>query len=1178
MTRNQKIIKPITAIIFLLAGIGFQNKAVAQVTYATVHGTVTDTSGAIIPNASVVALNTSTGIKTTVTTDGRGYYTLPQLQIGGPYTISIDAQGFQHYEEAGLTLHLNDNREVNAQLQIGGAAQTIQVQAAAVQVETADTQLKQVVSSQQIEQLPLLGRDASQLQKLQPGTVEASDRFGTYSANGSQTSNNSYLLNGADDNDYSLQSEGLIINPDALAEENIVASTLNPEFSRNGGAIINQTIKNGTNSFHGSAFWFYRDTFLNNGNYFSLPGQRPPFHQNLYGATLGGPVIKNRLFFFLAYQGFRNSTGTTTQTPVLSPAALSGDFTNDFNSKTGALNSAGLSTNPIPFAIPGCVAGATTWATCFPDGTVSIATSAFNPLAVKLMNQYVPSSNVQQGSSYLYNFNTSDTGAADQGVIRADYHISDKDSIWGSSIFQSSPTTFTLPFGGSTLPGFEMTNSEHFKIFSASYTHTFATSALNELHAGYYRLNYPSVSPAKIISPSAYGFNINPQIGESSLPYMSVGGYFTLGFSFEGPQPRKDTNLSGGDTFTKIIGNHSLKFGVQLEQFRVSNPFAVDNNGNYTYSGSGLYSSGDTALDFLLGIPDGYTQGSGGFIDAMSHEYYAFAQDSWKVSNDVTLNYGLAWDTETPTTNAQFKGLGIVCWQNTSTQSAILPGGPPGLFYPGDPGCNRAGGPTPKYNGFGPRIGIAWSPSTGPSMLVGPSGSHDLAVRAGFGLYYNRDQEEGSLQNVGNPPFFYISNGVKDLGSQYSPAFANPFADIAGNGAKNNPFPYPIPTAGSTVDWSPYFNLSLNSFDRNYAVPYIYNFNLNVQRSLPSNMVLQIGYVGSLGRKLIRWYEADPITPSGHAACLADPVCSSNGAFIHLLYPQYATQPALSPSGNPWYTSVARQTTNGASSYHSFQVSLIKGPTHGLYLTLAYTYSHALDNSSGYESASGGVNNGFDNEKALITTPGFDYLNYGDSDYDARHRFVAGYNYEIPLLRSMKGQPIVKELLGGWHFTGITALQTGNPVTVQQLNAFSSLWCDTFSYFGCGDVPNTSSFRIKSLNPRAPGNLWFNPNVFSPAPLGTYGNVKRNFFHGPGFNYSNLEIYKNFPFNGDGTRYLQLRLEAYNAFNHANFAQPQGNFNAGPAFGQITSVIAPSPASEDPQPARSVQLAAKFYF
>ena len=296
------------ALLILFSSIaGEPRPAAAQNIYAAVHGTVTDTGEAAIPGAAVSIVNTSTGITTTATTDSHGYYIFPQLQIGGPYTVAIASTGFQRFSSTGLTLNLNDNREVNARLLVGSAVETVVVQSAAVQVETSDSQLKQVFTAEQMEAAPLLGRDVTGLQKLAPGNMESSDRFGNFSANGSQTQSNAYLVNGADITDSSLQSEGLSVNPDALAEQNIVSSTLNPEFARNSGAIVNQVLKSGTNTIHGSGFEFYRDTFLTNGSYFAP--SRPDFHQNLYGGTLGGPVIKNRLFFFLAYQGLRNRGG-----------------------------------------------------------------------------------------------------------------------------------------------------------------------------------------------------------------------------------------------------------------------------------------------------------------------------------------------------------------------------------------------------------------------------------------------------------------------------------------------------------------------------------------------------------------------------------------------------------------------------------------------------------------------------------------------------------------------------------------------------------------------------------------------------------------------------------------------------------------------------------------------------
>src|SRR3984885_14059768 len=650
--------------LFVFAALILSRPVAAQNIYAAVHGTVTDTSGAAIPDAAVSMVNTSTGITTKAITDGHGYYSFPQLQIGGQYTTTITSNGFQTFSSTGLTLNVNDNRDVSAKLEIGSAVQTVEVQAAAVQVETSDTQLKQVFTAQQMEQAPLLGRDVTGLQKLAPGNMESSDRYGNFSANGSQTQSNTYLVNGADITDSSLQSEGLSVNPDALAEQNVVTSTLNPEVARNSGAIVNQVLKSGTNTFHGSGFEFYRDTFLTNGNYFSP--SRPQFHQNVYGGTLGGPVIKNRLFFFLAYQGLRNRTGATQLSPVFNSAQNGGNFTSDNNIvNNGPNGSVGLSSNAIPFAIGGCAAG-TPWNVCFPSGNVQLPSSSYNPISAKMLQQFVPAANTTVGGGAYYAFNAPDTLAQDQGIIRADYHLSQNDSIWASSIFQSSPSFAALGFGGSDLPGFGTNQAEHYKIFMASWTHAFGTSALNELRAGYFRFNFAAVEPQHVVQPSSYGFAISPQAPQANLPLINVTGLngtsSFLGFTFEGPQPRKDTNLTGADNFSKVIGNHTVKLGVSYEQMGVNNPYYSNNNGNYTFAGAGTYSSGDPILDYVLGIPDNYSQSSGSVIQAISHEYYAYAQDSWKASNDLTINYGVAWDLEAPYQNHQFNGLGIACW------------------------------------------------------------------------------------------------------------------------------------------------------------------------------------------------------------------------------------------------------------------------------------------------------------------------------------------------------------------------------------------------------------------------------------------------------------------------------------------------------------------------------------
>jgi hypothetical protein len=1157
----------------------------AQNTFAAIHGTVTDPSGAVVPNATVTAVDISTGITTTVKTDSKGYYIFPQLQAAHTiYTVTISSQGFEQFKADNVILDLNQNVDVDASLKVGSNTQTVEVQTSAVQVQTSDTQLSTEVDSSEIVDLPLLGRDVVQLQKTAPGVAEMSDRFGTFSTDGSQTPQNSFLLDGIDINDGPLQQAGVTPSPDALAEVNFISSTLNPEFSRNSGMTVNETIKSGSNGYHGDGFEFYRDTFLTNGNYFDLT--RPVFHQNLFGGTLGGPLIKDKLFAFLSYQGIRNVSAGTQITDVFGATTeLAGNFNNDYNEQSNGYNMfTGLSGNPMPFALNGCSKG-TAWNTCFAPGAVNIPTSDFNSISAALTAKYVPPANYSIASTTAgiaatpaYNFNALDTSGDDQGIIRLDYHPTQKDAIWFSTLFESNPSTETLPFAGADLPDFGEIDARHFKIFNGSYTHTFTPNVLNELRVGYYRFVFAAVEPlpqSGNVAPSSLGFDINPQDTTAvGLPAISLGdNLFTLGFSEDGPQPRNDQNTSFSDNFTWVHGTHNIKIGAHIEKFFVSNPFYFLNNGFYGFGGGGSYSSGDPALDFLLGIPDDYEQTSGGFIDAHSWELYAYAQDEFKLSNSLTLNYGLAWDTETPNANEQFGGLGISCWQNSSATTGKFSAAtgtvlPPGMFFPGDNGCSSYGGTTIRWANFGPRVGIDWSPESGPKFIVGDGGRHEFSIRAGFGMYYNRDQEEESLQNLLDPPFSIISEGQSQYGG--NPTFANPFVDINGGPPVSDPFPFSRPTAGSAVNLEQYFPDNLSNVAPGYRPPYTYNFNVNIQRQVPGNMLVQVGYVGSIGQRLPLELEADGITQAGQAACAADPTCVGNRSIQHVLFPSHAADPALiSGTSYPWYLSIGNQTSEGHSDYNSFQAEITHAASHGLFFRVAYTYAHALDNASGYESSSGA--------KGYTTNfvPGYQYLNYGDSDYDFRHRVVAVYDYRIPIFASWRQHWAVNEALGGWHFTGITGLQGGFPITFSESGVFNSLYCDTYSYYGCPDIPVTSSFHISHLNPRSSTHLWFDPTLFSEEPVGSFGNTKRNFFHGPGYNYSDMDLYKDFPLVKE-SQYIELRVEAYNAFNHANFSAPSGNFSSGAGFGVIESVD--NNGTSDPLPGRAVQLVGKIYF
>jgi len=881
---------------------------------------------------------------------------------------------------------------------------------------------------------------------------------------------------------------------------------------------------------------------------------KPVFHQNQFGGTLGGPVWKDHTFFFVSYQGtrFRQPQSGQGQTSVFTPSQRTGLFP-DIASSTAP--------SPIPLiGSSGAVyAAGTPYSQIFPTGQIPVGD--FNPISQKLL-AYVPVPNSPGG---IYSFNPINAGSQDQGIIRLDHTFNQSNSIWFTAFFQDSPTTDTLPFTGSTLPGFGDANILAGKQFSFDYTHTFSSTTVNEFRLGYLRSNDDYVEPQSSVSPSTLGFQgIVPQNqAAQGIPYLSVLGLFDLGFSTNGPQPRIDETYELTESLSKVAGRHTMKFGFDGKRYNVNNPFYGNNNGNYKFNASGPYSTGDAGADFLLGIPSSYQQGSGGYIDARTYEYYFYAQDSWKVSQNLTVNYGTGYQIDTPMVNQHFQKEALNCFR-PGQQSTIFPTAPQGLLFPGDTGCS-ASGYYPHYDHFGPRFGFAYSPD------------QKLSVRGGFGIYFNRSEEELSLQNLGAVPFSITSHGAGGSGAQNaSPSFANPYVDIATRQTVANPFPFTPAAKGSNVNFSPYFPLVINVINPNFTAPYAMNFNFNVQRQLPLNMIFQVGYVGAQGRHLELTYEGNPISPQGTAACLALPACVQDRSTQHTSYPSNA----LYAPGNI-FASVGTQATVGVSSYSSMQASLSKRLSHGLSFQANYTWSHSIDDTSGFE------NSGF---SSRAQNPYNFALSRGDSAFDARQRFVVNYDYEVPHLSRFWPNAIARTALDGWHVAGITTLQSGFPINIAD-TAYRSLQCDSYSYYGCWDTANYTS-PSQTLNPRAssltnstkpnsatPNNFYyFNPNTFALEPIGTLGNSGRNSFHGPGLNNTDLTLSKRIYIDKAEKQSVELRVEGYNIFNHTQFqtqatttafagAGVNGDINSS-NFGRVLSAL----------PGRTVQLGAKFYF
>jgi hypothetical protein len=1121
--------------------------------YGKIRGTVTDQSGGVVAGANVQATEQETGVSQTVTTKSDGSYEFLQLPTG-IYTISVTATSFRQSNATNIKLNLDQIYVQNVTLSVGAVAETVNVEAAPVQVDSTSIQLGTTISNKTIEDLPLIGRNWINLQQLQPGVVANADRFGdTFATNGSQAQQNSYLLNGLDSNDLPLNTPLVIPSPDAIAEFTQVQSSLNPEFGRNSGAVINAAIKSGTNSFHGDAFEFYRDTFLNTKPYFGKTAQ--VFHQNLFGGTIGGPIWKDHSFFFYSYQGTRarqNEPGTSTDATVLSNNQRNG-IVNDIQPGTVS-----------PFPLVGengtKFAAGTPYTTIFPTGHIPLAD--FNPISSKLLNQFIPAPN---SGTVDFLFNPVRTQPVDQHLFKLDHTFNDKDSIWFYSLFQHSSFSETLPFTGATVPGFGDTQDAKVKQFDAAYNHIFNGNTLNEFRLGYTRLNFNTVNPITAVQPSTLGFQIASQdTAGAGIPLISISGGPTLGFSNNGPQPRIDGTTQATDNFSKIIGHHSLKMGIEVSHFQVSNPFFFNNNGAFTFGGAGPFSTGSPTADFLLGIPDSYAQSSGGNINAGAYEYYQYFQDQWKARNNLTITYGVGYQIDTPLDQNANGGLYNDCFI-PGQQSTIFPTAPTGLLFAGDKGCSKSGYST-KYGHFGPRVGFAYSPDLG--WLTGGPGK--TSIRAGYGIYYDRSEEELALSNLTEPPFSLTSLGVNDQLAS-SPGFANPFATVNSStvssggavftpGTLPNKFPFTPAPKGSAVNFNFFEPLEVSTIDPKFSAPYSQNMNLTIERQLPSAMILRFGYVGALGRHETVAYDLN--LANSPTACLSEPGCVANRFTQNTSFPQNFPFP-----GNI-FGGIGQTGTRGASNYNSFQAQLTKAATHGLSFEASYTWSHSLDDGSSFESARGSGALGTGSPVFLAADP---RLNYSDSDFDARNRFVINYAYDVPKLHFGERLGFLDRVVNGFRLTGITSLQTGFPISFVDNTDFNSLICGPFSFFGCPDRPNFNG-TFTTLDPRATntfngrsGSFLFNPADFSKETIGTIGNARRNMFHGPGLNNTDLALEKDIKV--DEHRYFELRLEAYNAFNHTQFQNPNGNADSA-NFGRITSAQSP----------RLVQLGAKFYF
>jgi hypothetical protein len=1146
-------------------------------------GTVKDASNAVVAGATVNVINDETGVKRQVATNDQGFYSFPNLAVGR-YNVTVEKSGFNLYHRTGVTINTNSAFTVDAVLQVGAEAQAITVNESAAHVETSDTQMGEVISGAKMAAVPLNGRSYTDLLALQPGVVPATSLTantqqdvgvsplspsgglnpGTISINGQREFSNAFIVNGSDAEEDVNSGTAIIPNLDSIAEFRILTSNFDAEYGGHSGGQINVVTKSGTNSFHGDGFEFLRNTDLDARNYFSPT--RGTFDQNQFGGTFGGPIRRNKVFFFADYQGTRSTQGIDTgQLPVPSAQDRDGNLSDETSALTGVVNGqswANLLSQELGYSVsPGeayYTSGCSSSAVCVFPGAV-IPKSAWSAPATHLL-QYIPSPNSANGT-----FATSDSNETlrdDKGAYRLDY-----DSRWGvlSAYYFLDDFTLNNPYpvaqSGASVPGFNALYLGRAQLFSLGDTKTLGSTTVNEFHFAYMRDNNDLGKPigGVGVSLASQGFvtgagtpGIVPLDPQTEGVENIVFNAFSIGTNANQLKQVNNT-FQWTDNFSKVLGRHTLNFGVEFHYDQINTNPMAQFNGNFLFTGS---ETGSDFADFLLGVPSQYNQSQLQPFYGRNKYWGLYGQDSWRMRSNLTLNYGLRWDRIEPWYE---KNNGISTFE-PGRQSVVFPGAPAGILFPGDPGIPRTLAP-PGNLDFAPRIGLAYSPEPRDggllSKIVGGPGK--TSIRAGYGMYYTAIEALTLGILAANPPF-----GIT-YSSPAPPLFATPFVTASTGQNLGQPFPVDLVTQkpsssnpDSNINWSQYEPITgIPAYAANNRIPYVDEYMLSVQRQLGTKTVLSASYVGTQSHRLLVMVEANPGDP---ALCLSlsqpsqvapgSPTCGPFGeSNIFTTASGKVINGTRGPLG-PDYGSNTYQATTGKSNYNALELSL-RHTSGRLELSAGYTYGKSLDESSNL------------GEEVNPINPA---LSYALSSFDIRQNFVVSYNYRIPFENLFRTS---NRWTQGWEISGITHFSSGLPVTLVNYGDNSLLGAEPNGINNYGvDEPDYSGGTLNlNHNPRN-GGAYFDTSQFSQNALGTPGTSKRRFFYGPGLDNYDMALLKNLRLTE--SKSLQFRLEGFNIFNHAQFFGPQsvdGNIGSS-TFGQVVSA----------NPPRLVQLGAKFFF
>jgi len=1157
----------------------------------SVSGTVTDATGSVLPRASVTLREVDTGLSYPAQTDSRGFYTLPVLPVGA-YELRAEAPGFELYVRSGIVLDTNAALTIDVTLRPGTIRQTVTVADNALHIETTSTQMGQVIGGRQMTAVPLLGRSYTDLLSLQPGVSPSSAitsstvqdvgatilnpsgtlNPGNLSVNGQRETANYFSVNGSDAEEDVNAGTAIIPNLDAIAEFRIVTGDFDAEYGEYSGGQIGVITKSGSNAFHGDAFNFLRNTDLDARNYFSPT--RGVFRQNQFGGTFGGPIRRDRLFFFTDYQGTRQTQGIDTGSiPVPSNADRAGnllDFTTGpgGNQLTGAVGGpyfASLLSQKLgytvnagePYYQPGC-----TLSTCvFPNAI--IPQSAWSVPAQRML-QYIPAPNTASGAfaTSAYNQTVEDD--------KAGAHL-DANTRWGylSAYYFIDDFNLNNPYpvaqSGASVPGFDALTTGRAQLLALGDTKTLGATMVNELHLSFMRdtTNLGQPLGGRNVSLASQGFT-NPD-GTPSIVALDPKGQSVENLNFNGYSTGAAANqliqvnntIQISDSFAKVVGGHTMKFGAEFHADQIDAAPIAQFNGNFVFSGT---ETGVDFADFLIGVPSQFNQSQLNPFYARNKYVGLFAQDSWHLRENLTLNYGLRWDRIAPWSEKYNQISTFV----PGAQSVVFPGAPAGILYPGDPGIPNTLAPIDKLD-FSPRLGFAWTPRAANGSflekILGAPGA--TSIRTSFGQFYTAIDAAAISVLAANAPY----------GATYTspapPLFATPFIGAADGTNYGQPFPYkfaPLNSSAknpdSSIDWSSYEPISgIPGYDIHNRTPYTEEWMFSIERQAAPNTVLEANYVGASTHRQRVLVESNPGNP---ALCLSlsQPsevmpgtlTCGAGGE-DSVYYPVSGGQVngTRGPLGSN-FGSNALQSNIGHANYNALELSA-RHTTGRLEFSAAYTFSKSMDQSSNI------------GEEVNPFNPS---LSYALSAFDVKHNFVVSYEYQLPPDRYLARWLHAGRLTNGWSLSGITRFASGFPVTIIDNGDNSLIGTNPNGVNNSSiDEPDWSGGALHlSRNPRAAGNNYFDATAFATNPLGAPGTAKRRFFYGPGADNYDMAAAKNLRLTE--SKSLLFRVEAFNLFNHAQFNGPgavDGDIGSS-AFGNVVSAAPP----------RILQGALKFSF